>query len=165
MANPQPLKETPMSRKSLRARRVAKLSLRQERAHQHASRVPKHPPSLITNAKAAATTAKQTADFQSLVNVPNGVRILGLPPSYSARVFGKGGANTATLKSISRDQACIRTSYGTFMVQRKLLKPAMTTANPAPKIDKFPNKSIKFSYPAGAWREVVPGLEMFYPSK
>ena len=142
--------------KSLRARNAAKRSLQAKTSQKYAARPPKRASPLTTLAKAAAAT-------HALVNVPNGVRILGLPESYAAKLFGKGGTNTATLQSLDGTKACIRTKYGTFMVQRKLLKPA--TAIAAPKVDKLPSKSLKLSYPAGTWREMIPGLEAFYPSK
>lgn len=147
-----------MSRKSLRARRMARQSLRQAQA-QHASRPPKRAsPTPLSLAKAAQAAE---VDIQALVNVPNGVRILGLPASYAARVFGKGGTNTATLQSVNGTQACIRTPAGTFMVQRRLLKSAAASA-PAPKADISPKKSIKLSYPAAPkWRELAPGIEVF----
>lgn len=144
--------------KSLRARNAAKRSLQAKTSQKHASRPPKRAsPTPLALAKAAQTAE---VDIQTLLNVPNGVRIQGLPESYAARVFGKGGTNTATLQSLNGTQACIRTTAGTFMVQRRLVKSA--TSAPAPKGDISPKKSIKLSYPtAPKWRELAPGIEVF----
>lgn len=132
--------------KSLRARNRAKQSLRAKTSQKYVPQPPKRPSPLATQAKAAA-------DTHALINVPNGIRVLGLPESFAAKLFGKGGTNTATLQSLDGTKAYIRTKYGTFVVQRRLIKPA-------PKDDISPKKSIKLSYPVPQWREIASGIEV-----
>jgi hypothetical protein len=133
--------------KSLRARNAAKRSLQAKTSQKYTPRPPKR--------GSPVALAKAAADAHALVNVPNGVRIVGLPESYATKLFGKDGTNAATLQSIDGCKAYIRTKYGTFAVLRRLVKSAA-----APIDDMLPDKSLQLSYPARTWRELAPGLEI-----